>query len=100
LITEQYLAGLTFISAISGLLLQWLNHRRQSTSSIIEDLNKTYQVLAEENERLRTQIQHLRKDLENEVLKRVALQERLDTEREIFSRRIQKLEAQLGCEQP
>jgi regulator of replication initiation timing len=97
---EKYMPGLTLLSAASGLALQWLNHRRQSTSSIIEDLNKTYQVLAEENERLRTQIQHLRKDLENEVLKRVALQERLDTEREIFSRRIQKLEAQLGCEQP
>lgn len=99
---ERLLAGLAIVSAFSGLLLAWLTHRRESrislldaTSDLIEDFDKIRKALTEENERLGRQLEALRKQLQDETLKRVALEERLAIERELFTKRITLLEKEL-----
>jgi len=99
---DQFLAALAIVSGISGLLLAWLNYRRDSTanllaatSELVDDFDKVRKALREENEHLARQIDQLRKQLLQERHKRLALEERLDIERELFSRRISELERQL-----
>lgn len=96
MILDRYAFGLAIVSALGGLALQWLNHRRNAASSLIKDFETIRKALKEENERLGLQIDQLRKELENEMLKRVALEERLTIERDIFSRRMAVLESQLN----
>ena len=102
MVRENLLAALAILSSISGLLLAWLTHRREgrtslleATSDLIEDFDKIRKALTEENERLGRQLEVLRKQLNNETLKRVALEERLTIERELFTKRITALEGQL-----
>jgi predicted RNase H-like nuclease (RuvC/YqgF family) len=99
---ETFLAALAIVSGISGLLLAWLNYRRdatanvlKATSELVDDVDRVRKALKEENERLARQIDQLRKQLLQERHKRIALEERLDIERELFSRRISELERQL-----
>lgn len=99
---EVFLAALAIVSGLSGLLLAWLNYRGDSTanvlkatSDLVDDFDKVRKALTEENERLAKQIDQLQKELLQERHKRVALEERLNTERELFSRRISQLECQL-----
>ena len=102
MVHENFLAALAVLSSISGLLLAWLTHRRESkasilkaTSDIIEDFDKIRKALTEENARLAGQLEVLRKQLNDETLKRVALEERLSIERELFAKRINLLEREL-----
>lgn len=99
---ESFLAALAILSAISGLVLAWLTHRRESkislleaTSDLIEDFDRIRKALTEENARLARQLEVLRKQLNDETLKRVALEERLGIERELFTKRITLLEREL-----
>lgn len=99
---ERLLAALAILSGISGLWLAWLTHRRESrisllqaTSDLIEDFDKIRKALTAENERLGKQLEVLRKQLDDETLKRVALEERLGIERELFTKRITLLEREL-----
>ena len=99
---EPLLAALAILSSVSGLLLAWLTHRREgkislleATSDLIEDFDKIRKALTEENARLARQLEVLRKRLNDETLKRVALEERLTIERELFSKRIADLEREL-----
>jgi len=99
---ENLLAALAILSGFSGLLLAWLTHRRESkrslleaTSDIIEGFDRIRKALTEENTRLARQLEVLRKRLNDETLKRVALEERLTIERELFSKRIADLEREL-----
>ena len=99
---ENLLATLAILSGISGLLLAWLTYRRESknslldaTSELVEDFDKIRKALADENARLARQLEMLRKQLNDETLKRVALEERLSIERDLFSSRITDLERQL-----
>jgi predicted nucleic acid-binding Zn-ribbon protein len=86
---------MALVSAISGLTLSWLNFRRESRSSIIEDLDKVRKALSEENARLSKRIERLQRQLLEETAKRVALEERLELERDIFSHRLTALEDRL-----
>ena len=102
MVIERLLAGLAILSGFSGLLLAWLTHRRESrisileaTSDLIEDFDKIRKALTAENERLSRQLEVLRTQLHDETLKRVALEERLSIERELFTRRITALEKEL-----
>jgi len=99
---ENFLAALAVLSSISGLLLAWLSHRRESgasilkaTSDIIADFDRIRKALTEENARLAKQLDLLKKQLNDEMLKRVALEKRLSIERELFTKRITHLERQL-----
>lgn len=95
---EKVMALLSLMAAGSGLLLSWLSHKRQDVSAVIDDLSKVNQVLIEENQRLGIRLEQLRKRLENETLKRVTLEERLDIARGVVDRlsgRVGALEAEL-----
>jgi len=101
-VREAFLAALAIVSGLSGLLLAWLNYRRdttagilQATSELVDDFDKVRKALTEENERLARQIEQLRKELLQEQHKRAALEERLDIERELFSQRISAMERRL-----
>lgn len=86
---------LSLVAGVSGLVLAWRSNRMQTRAQALDDIDQIRQALKEENERLGKQIEHLRKKLENETLKRVALEERLEIERRVFSKRIEILEAGL-----
>lgn len=99
---DQFLAALAIVSGISGLLLAWLTHRREATTTIlaatsglIADFDKVRRALSEENERMSKQVEQLRKDVLQEAHKRASLEERLTIERELFDGRIRQTERQL-----
>jgi predicted nuclease with TOPRIM domain len=92
------MALLTLVAAGSGLLLSWFAHRRQDVSAVVEDLDRVRQALNQENERRGIEIEQLRKRLENEMLKRVTLEEKLEIASQIVERlrrRVEELEAEL-----
>lgn len=99
---DQFMAALAIVSGLSGLALAWLNYRRdttanilKATSELVDDFDKVRKGLTEENGRLAKQIEHLRKELLQETHKRLALEERLNIERDLFSRRITELERRI-----
>lgn len=93
--TEKIAVLLSLIAGLSGLILAWRSHNIQERASIIDDLDQIRQALKDENERLGREIEQLRKRLENEMLKRVALEDRLIQERNVFSQRIEELEIEV-----
>ena len=99
---EGFMGALAIVSGISGLVLAWLNYRRdstanvlQATSELVDDFDKVRKALTEENARLSKKIEKLKKELHQEKLRRVALEERLDIERKLFSKRVSETERQL-----